>query len=723
LHIEIPMIGRTVSHFRIVDRLGAGGMAVVYEAEDLLLGRRVALKFLGPRAVGDELLSARLEREARAAAALDHPGICTVYEVGSHEGQLFIAMALVRGRTLAEIISREGAIEVDEALRIAARVAEALRAAHQQGIVHRDIKSSNVIVADDGAVKILDFGLAVQRGGSEDGDRRILGTPAYMAPELLRGEVPAASGDVWSWGVLAYEILTGARPFRGSRTSQVVQQILTSDPDPPSTLKPDLSPAVEHVIMRALHRDVARRFADGAELVAALEQARDETRDMPPAAESATGADRSVAVLAFSDLSPGSDHEYFCDGVAEEIINALSQVDGLRVASRTSSFAFKHRDEDARTIGRRLGVRAVLGGSVRKAGSRIRITCEMVDVDDGLQLWSEKFDRGLDDVFAVQEEIAQKVVTAFSLEMSGHERAALERAGTRDVAAYDFYLRGRQLFYRSRRADIERAVAMFEAAVERDARYARAWAALASCHAYLHMYFGGAAEQLSRADEASRRALELDAALADAHAAHGLILSFARDYEQAEQEYRRAIELDPALFEAWYFYGRTCFSRGRHEDAVRCFREAARVSPQDLQAVSLLAFVYKCLGRQEENLETSRETLRRVERHLANNPDDARALYLGASALMELDEPERAWSWARRCVELAPADPYNLYGIACLHGKTGDVESALDYLTRAITAGFSHVEWLERDSDFESLRDNPLFEKIVAELVRKTGAH
>jgi TolB-like protein/Tfp pilus assembly protein PilF len=424
----------------------------------------------------------------------------------------------------------------------------------------------------------------------------------------------------------------------------------------------------------------------------------------------------SVSVLAFSDMSQERDHEYFCDGIAEEITNRLTHVQGLRVAARTSAFAFKGKAEDVRTIGRKLGVRAVLEGSVRKAGTQLRITAQLVSVADGCHLWSASFDRESKDVFAIQDEISQKVVHALEVELSERERRILGKAPTRSIEAYEFYLRGRQFFYKSKRKSIQCALEMLTRAAGKDPTYAQAWAGMADCYSYLYMYFDNDRLNLELAREMSRTSLELDPDLAEAHSACGLAASLSKLYSEAEREFQAAIRLNPHLFEAYYFYARTCFVQGKLEETARLYEQAENVKPDDCQAPSLLAFTSRTLGQRERAEAAYRRTLAKVKKQLELNPDDSRAIYLGATALMELGNHAEGLEWARRSYDLDPDDPYIVYGIACFHSRIGKTEEAVAYFEQAVRAGFSHVEWIKNDSDFDQIRNHPRFQAALRDL-------
>jgi adenylate cyclase len=424
----------------------------------------------------------------------------------------------------------------------------------------------------------------------------------------------------------------------------------------------------------------------------------------------------SIAVLPFSDLSLEKDQGYFCDGIAEEIINDLARVKGLHVAARTSSFSFKGKSEDLCSIGRKLGVDAVLEGGVRKAFNQLRITTQLVNVEDGYPLWSERYDRELKDIFVIQDEIAQKVVATLQVTLSPMEKSAIGRVATRDIEAYDFYIRGRQYFYLSKRKSIECALEMFSRATIKDPGYALAFAGMADCYSYLYMYFDNDRRNLEQARIMSRMALELAPDLAEAHSACGLAVSLSKQYALAENHFQAAVKLNPRQFEALYFYGRTCFVQGKMEEAVRLFEQAESVKPEDLQATSLLSFIRRSLGQKEKAIEAYRRNLAKIERHLELNPDDSRALYLGATALAELGDRDRCYQWARQAIALDPEDPYIVYGIACFHARLGNCEEAVDYFVKSIKAGFAQKEWIINDSDFDSIRSHPRFQAALREL-------
>jgi adenylate cyclase len=421
---------------------------------------------------------------------------------------------------------------------------------------------------------------------------------------------------------------------------------------------------------------------------------------------------RSIAVLPFVDLSPERDQEYFSDGVAEEILNALTKVGDLHVPARTSCFAFRGASMDAREIGRRLGVNTLLEGSVRKAGNRLRISVQLIDTRNGYQLWSERFDRELEDVFVVQDEIAHSVLSALGLSLTQREERRLLKPSTANVQAYESYLRGRKFFQKWTRQNIEFARQMFDRAIEQDPNFAAAWAGLAT--AYLHLVgWGGGESDFEDARKASTRALELDPELAEAHVAAGQGLSMEQRYADATAAFERAIELDPTLFDAYYYYARSCFKAGDLEKSLRLFQQARRVRPEDYQPSALIALVLTQLGRHDDARRADDLALDAFNKFLELNPDDARAYSLGAGTLARLGEVDRAKQWDERAMSLAPDDDAILYNVASHLAHFGEKERALDALERAIAAGLSGGDWIKHDPDWQQLRGHPRFEAIL----------
>ncbi len=500
---------------------------------------------------------------------------------------------------------------------------------------------------------------------------------------------------------------TGRRPFGGLGAAERISAVLRDDAPRLEDLRSDYPRRLGLLIERCLEKTPVRRPRNALELRDELEAIRRQHH-----ADTETGL-RSIAVLAFADMSAGKDQEYLCEGLAEELINALNRVDGLRVASRAASFQFRDASLDIREIGRRLKVDAILEGSVRKAGDRLRITAELVDVANGYDLWSKRFDRTLSDVFAIQEEIAHCIVDALRVSLSADEQRRIGRSGTRVADAFDLYLRGRRFFYNYDNRGMEFALEMYRRAIDHDAGFARAHAGIADCHSYLFANAGHSEQDLESALAASRRALELDAELAEAHVARAVALSYGDRAAEAEEAFAKAIRADPRLFEAHYFYARHCFVQGRPEAAIEHYARAEALRPDDYQSPLLTAQVYEDVGRPDEATQARRRGVRLAEERLRFSPDDIRALYMAANALVVLGEPERGLEMARRARRLEPDDPMVLYNVACIYSLAGELEEALDCLEACLAHGFSYRGWAEQDSNLDAIREHPRYRELM----------
>ena len=566
------MIGKTLSHYRLLERIGEGGMGVVYRAEDTRLRRTVALKFLRSELTLDGLARERFLREARAAAALDHPHICTVHEIDEAEGQVFIAMAFVEGQSLKQLMAA-GRLSFDDIVRIATHVAEGLKAAHDRGIVHRDIKPANIMLAPTGEARVMDFGLAkLERATDLTTDGTLMGTAPYMSPEQARGEAVDHRSDIWSLGCVIYEMLAGRSPFRGDHGLAVLHAVLHDEPPPVTTAREHVPAHVARVVHTCLQKDPARRYARMDDLLADLTSAQ-ERRD--------AAATPSIAVLPFVDMSAGKDQEYFGDGIAEELINGLAHISGLRVVARTSAFAFKGQALDVREIGRRLNVHTVLEGSIRKAGNRLRITAQLIDVDGGYHVWSEKFDRSVEDIFEIQDEVAAAVIESLRVKLLTHEKAAIEKRHTNDPEAYALYLRGNYFYARPSAENLERAIACYQQAVERDPRFAPAWIGIAGTYASLAVFaLSPPRDTWLKVREFLERAVAIDSEISEAHVLAGTrAMYYDRDWDAADRSFRRALALNPGNALGHASYAWFCTFMGRFDEAVAGIRRAMDLDP------------------------------------------------------------------------------------------------------------------------------------------------
>jgi len=586
------MIGKTVSHYKILEKLGEGGMGIVYKAEDTKLKRTVALKFLPPELTKDSEANRRFILEAQAASALDHQNICTIYQIDqTDDGRTFIVMACYEGEILKDKI-QNGPLKTETALDIAIQMARGLDKAHQKEIVHRDIKPGNVIVTEEGVAKILDFGLAKLSGQVKlTKTGATIGTVAYMSPEQARGEAVDHRTDVWSLTVTLYEMLTQQLPFQGDYEQAVVYSILNAQPESVMALRSDVPDQLNQIIMKALNKDPKNRYQTMGNLLRDLKSIVEKQKDVKPEA----GPLPSIAVLPFVNMSADLENEYFSDGLTEELINALTQLKDLRVVARTSSFAFKGKEIDIREIGNRLNVQKVLEGSVRKAGNRIRITAQMINIEDGYHVWSERYDRDLEDVFAIQDEIAREI--ASKLKMRFREKRAPEIVSTSpDVGAYELYLKGRYYFNKFSPEWIHKAIDSFSEAIVIDSEFALAYAGLAEAYVFLSTPLGvlESTVAMPKAKEAAEKALKLNSNLPEAYVSLGAIATFYDwDSEKAHHYLQRAIQLNPNSANAriWYELAYSVLDQN-FDEALAQLTVALKLDPLNLLVRIRMAYIY-----------------------------------------------------------------------------------------------------------------------------------
>ena len=566
--------------YRIIGEIGRGGMGVVFKAEDTKLKRSVALKFLPPELMHSTEARERFIREAQAAAALDHPNICTVYEVEEQEGQGYIAMAYIDGKSLKEKAAQEP-LKIDEALNVAIQVAVGLEEAHRKGIIHRDIKPANIMLTDKGQVKIMDFGLAKQESaGDLTKTSAVMGTVAYMSPEQALGKKIDHRTDIWSFGCLLFEILAGQGPFQGGYEQAVFNAIVHEDPQPIAALRDDIPVKLEKILGKCLQKNPQNRYNNAANLIDDLKtvdlQDIVTATSLPPQKKAP-----SIAVLPFADMSPQKDQEYFCDGIAEELINALSHIQDLRVVARTSAFAFKGEKTDIREIGEKLNVQTVLEGSIRKAGNRLRITAQLINVEDGFHLWSERFDRDAVDVFAIQDEISLAIVESLKVTLRVGEKTALKKRSTDDPDAYNLYLKGLYFAARPDTESLDKALHFFREALERDPNFSQAHSDMARVFgSFAAMNLASPAEMWPKAKAALQKALSLDEDLAEAHAQMAFMAFWSEwDWDVSEKSFGRVLALNPGDAFSHGTYAWFMLSQKRFDEAIREVKKALSLDP------------------------------------------------------------------------------------------------------------------------------------------------
>jgi TolB-like protein/Flp pilus assembly protein TadD len=630
-HVVPSPIGRQLGTYEVLSLLGAGGMGEVYRARDTKLNRDVALKILPDAFALDADRLARFRREAQAVAKLNHPHIVTIFSIEEQDDVPFMTMELIEGSTLDQGIPG-GGLSLARFFDIAIALADALSAAHRKHIIHRDLKPANVMVTDDGNVKVLDFGVArtvapdvvslseavTSLGLTADGT--LVGTMPYMSPEQIEAKPLDHRTDLFSLGIILYELATGERPFRGDSSAGITSSILKDHPEPVGEKRSDLPEGVCRLIGQCLEKHPRDRFQTANEVLVELKAQRRAwesgtgaagraVRDVaPPPAERAA----SIAVLAFTDMSAAKDQDWFCDGIAEEILNALTPLTGLRVAARTSAFSFKGKGDDLRTIGEKLNVTTVLEGSVRRAGDRVRITVRLSDVANGFQLWSERYDRELKDIFDVQDEIAKAIAERLRVTLAGGKDDRLVDQGTTNVEAYQLYLKGHALLGR-RGASIPAALDLFRKAVEIDPGYSLAWAGIAdACTGLAITGSMSGAESKPQAMAAAARSIELDPASAGGHIALACaILLYENNRTMAKQEFERALELRPSyvLGRSWYALFYLQWARGNLEQGIAEAQRALDGDPLSAYIMMLLACCLCTAGRLDEAIDTSRRAI------------------------------------------------------------------------------------------------------------------
>ena len=783
------MIGQTISHYKILDKLGSGGMGVVYKAEDTKLQRNVAIKFLPPELTRDPESKERFVKEARAASALDHPNICTIYEIGETEDeQLFIAMAYYDGENLKNKIER-APLTVEKAVDLGLQLAQGLSKAHEQRIIHRDIKPANIMITDDGFVKILDFGLAKLSDHSKVTQTgTTYGTTSYMSPEQTKGEAVDHRTDIWSLGVVLYEALSGKRPFKGDYGQAVVYSILNENPDPVSDLRSDIPADLGEIVNQCLDKDPADRFQSMDDLKNDLQWLKEESRleTLPyarpiypklkkkrfrpilaplilillaaltvagyfllrwPAEEEVSIADHtlgygwenSIAVLPFADLSPLKDQDYFCDGMTNEIIAKLSRFEELKVISRTSVMQYKDAQVDIKEIGQKLNVANILEGSVRREGERIRVIAQLINAQDGFHLWSDTYERELESVFDVQEDVARAIANVMRVRLTDDNLAMLIADRPKNVEAYEYYLRGMHTLTNkyevtAKEEDFQTTVNMFERAITIDPSYAYPFVGLA--WAYMDRFnVENDEKDMDSSVKYCEKAYELNPNLAEANSAKATVHLIRLELDEAYQGFKRAMELNSnnamIIQETAGFYRNI----GLYDQAVEFYTRAMELNPLHIMTHVVLIMSLMNSGQFEK-------AMLRIEKALELEPTSLWCLKLKAELFVLMKEFDKAEEVIGQAERIRPDSSFMLDPKAILYASKGMEDKALENRSSALvysllgnkdkaiemisemidegywSFGFSYP-FLNTSPYFDNLRDEPRFVAILEKQKKK----
>ena len=717
-----PLAEKQYGPYRILSPLGAGGMGEVYRAHDSKLGRDVAIKVLPPEFAQDADRTARFQREARLLATLNHPNICTIYCVDEHEGQPFIAMEFLEGQTLKQRILGKP-LQTDEILDLGIQIADGLDVAHGKGIIHRDIKPGNIFVTKRGHAKILDLGLAkpaTERQPERDAasaasTERIsdqltnpgvtVGTATYMSPEQAMGIELDVRTDLFSMGIVLYEMATGRLPFRGETTAAQFDSLLHQAPTSPIRLNPELPEALEQIIRKALEKNRNDRYQSAGDLLSDLRRLKhelDSGRATGRSGIKVAAGSPSLAVLPFMNMSSDEENEYFCDGLSEEIINALCNIRELRVAARTSAFAFKGKEVDIREVGEKLNASTVLEGSVRKSGRRLRITAQLINVEDGYHIWAGRFDKEMKDIFDIQEEISLTIVDHLKLKLLKGEKEKMLKRATEDHEAYDLYLKGRYFWYQRYQKGLQRGLQYFRKAIEKDPGYAMPHVGVADTFGIMGVFgFMPPRQAFSQAKAAATRALQIDPEVAEAYASLGWIATwYDWDWPAAESYFLKAIRMKPEYALAHHWRGVYLSIQGRFDESIRELQKACELEPLEPANRAHLGLVLYIARHFDESIEELRKVMK-------SDPEFWLSYWYYSLNLMARQMWEDAIDIIQKLVEFTAGSVISLSCLGYVYGAAGMKEEACKILEQLDKMSKErYVGSLSRSSVWAGLGEN-----------------
>ncbi|MGB3862157.1 MAG: protein kinase [Candidatus Aminicenantaceae bacterium] len=675
------------NRYDVLEELGRGGMGRVYKVFDKRIKEEVALKLLRSDIADDPQVVERFSNELKFARKIIHKNVGRMYDLGEAEGVFYITMEFVSGEDLKAFIKRAGQLSIGKTVAIVEQVCEGLAEAHKLGVVHRDLKPQNIMIDKSGNAHILDFGIARSLSAEGITDAGVvIGTSEYMSPEQVGGEDVDQRSDLYSLGIILYEMVIGRVPFHADSAFAVGMKHKSEKPQAPQTIDPQIPDSLNRMILRCLEKDKERRFQSAEEILSELKVIKESittTREISRELKTVTAPraqeteEKSIAVLPFVDLSPQKDQEYFCDGLAEELINSLMHVSELRVPARSSSFSFKGKDIDVREVGKTLNVETVLEGSVRKSGNRLRITAQLINVADGYHMWSERYDRDMDDIFAIQDEISLAIVDNLKVRLIKGEKTKIVKRRTENKEAYNLYLEGRYFWNRRHEGDMMKAIECYQQALAKDPSYALPYVGIADVFNVFGLWsFIDPKEAFSKAKAAVSKALELDNALGDAFTSLGFINTCSDwDWIEAEKNYKRGIELNPKNAYAHGWYGIFLISQKRGKEGIESGQRALELEPLSPLMNALLGVVLGYGGQ----IEKGREQLKKALEMEPNLPMGN--LWLGQLYITRPEDYGKAIYFLQKAAQLGMTFALGWLGWAMTQaGKKDEAAKVLDQL-------------------------------------------